>query len=80
MTARLEAVTGASSSNVAIQDGEEAGQSVAHLHVHVLPRKRGDEYAGSDEVSRVIWSSLEEDRRGTDETEEVEVSLLLTPF
>ncbi|PWN22715.1 HIT-like protein [Microstroma glucosiphilum] len=50
VTSRLEEVTGASSSNVAIQDGKEAGQSVAHLHVHVLPRKRGDEYAGSDEI------------------------------
>jgi bis(5'-adenosyl)-triphosphatase len=51
VTSRLEEVTGASSTNVAIQDGKEAGQSVAHLHVHVLPRKRCDEYAESDEVS-----------------------------
>ncbi|KAK6480695.1 bis(5'-adenosyl)-triphosphatase-like [Huso huso] len=27
---------------IAIQDGPEAGQTVKHVHVHVLPRKRGD--------------------------------------
>lgn len=28
--------------DVAIQEGESAGQSVAHLHVHCMPRKLGD--------------------------------------
>lgn len=28
--------------NVAVQDGKAAGQSVPHVHVHILPRKRGD--------------------------------------
>jgi bis(5'-adenosyl)-triphosphatase len=28
--------------NVAVQDGPEAGQSVPHAHVHILPRHRGD--------------------------------------
>jgi diadenosine tetraphosphate (Ap4A) HIT family hydrolase len=28
--------------NIAIQDGEAAGQSVPHVHVHVIPRKPGD--------------------------------------
>jgi bis(5'-adenosyl)-triphosphatase len=28
--------------NVAVQDGTHAGQSVPHVHVHVLPRHRGD--------------------------------------
>ena len=28
--------------NVGINDGEEAGQTVKHLHVHVIPRYRGD--------------------------------------
>lgn len=28
--------------NVAIQDGEAAGQSVAHVHCHVIPRRNGD--------------------------------------
>ncbi|GAB7363008.1 hypothetical protein MBLNU230_g3302t1 [Neophaeotheca triangularis] len=28
--------------NVAVQDGEAAGQSVPHVHCHVIPRVRGD--------------------------------------
>jgi bis(5'-adenosyl)-triphosphatase len=28
--------------NIAIQDGEEAGQSVPHVHCHIIPRMRGD--------------------------------------
>jgi bis(5'-adenosyl)-triphosphatase len=28
--------------NIAIQDGPEAGQSVHHVHVHVIPRLKGD--------------------------------------
>lgn len=27
--------------NIALQDGPEAGQTVAHVHVHVIPRVRG---------------------------------------
>ncbi|KAK8781016.1 hypothetical protein V5799_017646 [Amblyomma americanum] len=33
---------GASSSTVSIQDGPDAGRSICHIHVHVLPRKPGD--------------------------------------
>ncbi|XP_021425269.1 bis(5'-adenosyl)-triphosphatase [Oncorhynchus mykiss] len=32
----------ASSLTIAIQDGPEAGQTVKHVHVHVLPRMAGD--------------------------------------
>lgn len=32
----------ATSLTIAIQDGPEAGQTVKHVHVHVLPRKMGD--------------------------------------
>ena len=28
--------------NIAIQDGKEAGQTVPHVHCHVIPRMRGD--------------------------------------
>ncbi|KAL3241592.1 bis(5'-adenosyl)-triphosphatase [Nakaseomyces bracarensis] len=33
-------VYGAQSVNIAIQDGPEAGQSVPHLHTHIIPRYR----------------------------------------
>ncbi|KAL2832915.1 HIT-like domain-containing protein [Aspergillus cavernicola] len=38
----IERVYGASSLNIAIQDGAEAGQSVPHVHAHVIPRRRRD--------------------------------------
>ncbi|KIX02503.1 uncharacterized protein Z518_08444 [Rhinocladiella mackenziei CBS 650.93] len=38
----LERVYSASALNVAVQDGVDAGQSVPHVHVHVIPRRRGD--------------------------------------
>ncbi|CAO1615120.1 unnamed protein product [Sympodiomycopsis kandeliae] len=38
----LEHLLGCTSTTISIQDGAEAGQSVNHLHVHILPRKVGD--------------------------------------
>ncbi|RAH45660.1 HIT family protein [Aspergillus brunneoviolaceus CBS 621.78] len=38
----VERVYGASSLNIAIQDGVDAGQSVPHVHAHVIPRRARD--------------------------------------
>jgi bis(5'-adenosyl)-triphosphatase len=38
----VERVFEGTSLNIAIQDGAQAGQSVAHLHTHIIPRKRQD--------------------------------------
>ncbi|KAL2788676.1 HIT-like domain-containing protein [Aspergillus keveii] len=38
----IERVYGATSLNIAIQDGTEAGQSVPHVHAHIIPRRRRD--------------------------------------
>lgn len=35
--------------NVAVQDGKAAGQSVPHVHVHILPRNGGD-FERNDDV------------------------------
>lgn len=39
----------ATSINFGIQDGPESGQSVRHVHMHVLPRKKGD-FKRDDEI------------------------------
>lgn len=43
---------GAPACNIAIQDGEAAGQSVKHVHCHVIPRKEKDmdERGGGDRL------------------------------
>ena len=48
----VERVFGATSLNIAIQDGVAAGQSVAHVHTHVIPRKLNDleHKGGSDAI------------------------------
>ncbi|KKK21231.1 hypothetical protein AOCH_006212, partial [Aspergillus ochraceoroseus] len=38
----IERVYGATSLNVAVQDGVDAGQSVPHVHAHIIPRRRAD--------------------------------------
>ena len=38
----LERVFGASALTVAVQDGPAAGQTVPHVHAHVIPRRAGD--------------------------------------
>lgn len=43
--------------NVAVQDGEAAGQSVPHVHCHVIPRHSGDS-GGGDKVHE--WLEGEE--------------------
>jgi len=39
------------------QDGAQAGQTVPHVHVHILPRKKGD-FENNDEVYDVVRSGL----------------------
>ena len=48
----IERVYGASSLNIAMQDGADAGQSVPHVHTHVIPRKKADldERGGGDAI------------------------------
>ncbi|KAI9554690.1 hypothetical protein GHT06_019966 [Daphnia sinensis] len=45
----MELFHGVSSSNVDIQDGPDAGQSIQHVHVHILPRRPND-FKENDQV------------------------------
>jgi len=48
--------------NVAVQDGESAGQSVPHVHIHILPRYRGDLERNDDIYDQLeMWAPREED-------------------
>lgn len=40
---------GATACTYAIQDGRDAGQTVDHVHVHILPRRAGD-FSRNDEI------------------------------
>ena len=40
MVAKVDTITG--STLVAIHNGKEAGQEIPHVHVHLVPRKKGD--------------------------------------
>jgi len=48
----VERVYKATGLNIAIQDGPDAGQSVPHVHVHIIPRGKGDldDRGGSDAI------------------------------
>ena len=75
----IERVYKASSLNIAIQDGEDAGQSVPHVHVHIIPRKHADlDHRGG---SNVIYQMMdgEEGDIGT-HLEEVDKSKTRTMF
>lgn len=42
LTKAVESAAGSSASTIAIHNGSEAGQEVPHVHVHIIPRKKGD--------------------------------------
>lgn len=54
----VERVFGASALNIAIQDGVDAGQSVPHVHAHIIPRKKNDLEArgGTDAIYEMMQS------------------------
>lgn len=62
----LKRVYKADAFNVAVQDGEAAGQSVPHVHAHVIPRAKGDE-GGEDKVHE--WLEGEEGDVGAHQRE-----------
>lgn len=60
------------SQTVAIQDGKEAGQTIKHVHVHILPRKEGDIPKNDDiyhELERHDKNMQESDKRSEEEME-----------
>lgn len=74
--------------NLAIQDGPAAGQSVPHVHVHVVPRKKGD-FERNDQVydemdkadlSRNVTMDADEDRKPRTLQEMANEAAILRPL
>jgi bis(5'-adenosyl)-triphosphatase len=59
-TPLLEEKYGACASNIAMQDGRHAGQSVPHVHIHILPRKPGDFKVNDDIYPEIDNQKLDE--------------------
>jgi bis(5'-adenosyl)-triphosphatase len=49
----VERIYSAESLTFTIQDGPAAGQSVPHVHLHIIPRKKGD-WMNNDDIYEVI--------------------------
>ncbi|CAH9086607.1 unnamed protein product [Cuscuta europaea] len=70
----LESYHSASSLTFAIQDGPQAGQTVPHVHIHIIPRKAGDFekndeiYDALDEKEKELKQSLDLDKDRKDRT------------
>lgn len=52
----IERVYNGTSLNVAMQDGADAGQSVPHVHTHIIPRGKADldDRGGSDAIHDML--------------------------
>ncbi|XP_065279971.1 nitrilase and fragile histidine triad fusion protein NitFhit isoform X3 [Dermacentor albipictus] len=61
---------GASSSTLSIQDGPDAGRSINHIHVHVLPRKPGD-FSHNDNVYVKLQEHDKDDKKPKRSAEEM---------
>lgn len=56
ITAAVEKAFSAEGSNIGINNGEVAGQEVPHVHVHVIPRKKGD---GGRGIKSIVWTETD---------------------
>ena len=69
-TVLKDAYKGTSAFNVAVQDGKAAGQSVPHVHIHILPRTGGD-FERSDDVYDALeaWAPTPELAKAKEKTD-----------
>ncbi|KAG2669766.1 hypothetical protein I3760_14G049300 [Carya illinoinensis] len=61
----LECYHKASSLTFTIQDGPESGQTVPHVHIHIVPRKGGD-FERNDEIYDAINEKEKELKKNLD--------------
>lgn len=53
VTTAVEKALSAEGSNIGINNGKVAGQEVPHVHVHIIPRKKGD---GGRGIKSIVWT------------------------
>jgi histidine triad (HIT) family protein len=66
LVGRIQSAVGAPSSTIGVNNGPESGQEILHVHIHVIPRSRGDrggiiqgiarsgERPDGDELSKIV--------------------------
>nr|XP_022903428.1 nitrilase and fragile histidine triad fusion protein NitFhit [Onthophagus taurus] len=75
----METVHGANSSTICVQDGKCAGQTVPHVHVHILPRKSGD-FDRNDDIYQELANHDRDDSIIRPPEEMVEEATLLRKY
>lgn len=63
----LRKMMGAEGFNIAWNEGEVAGQSVSHFHLHVVPRKPGDAGIVGDEPRKFLYRPGSREKSPEDE-------------
>lgn len=59
----IQAAVDATASTIGINNGRESGQEVPHVHIHVIPRSRGDRGGIIQGIARAPWRPNEDEMR-----------------